>query len=321
MKGTGPGLQAADVTINLPLWVDHIHCFLFKGDDGWDILDTGIYTPRTMAKWKEAFLKLKINPLDVRKIVITHDHVDHFGAAGELQKLTRAPVQMDFSSNRMVFLKEWLQEVLEDSAFKCFGLPEELQEKVLAEKVGQFKSWAPSVPDFEDISGQERIMLGSECYQILRFAGHGSNQLCFYQPEQEVLFAGDVLVTPNHLSTGVREPLKDYFDSLELLQSMKIKMLVPSHGKPFSRVGIRIGLIAEYRRQQLGSLQKYLVKAGTVYEAYLFLLSSGGALSDLFFGLAEVYCFLEYLVQQGDVHRVTGKECLYYQNLRGGEEG
>lgn len=319
MRNIGQGLGVTDVTKDLPLWVDNIHCFLFRGKDGWDILDTGIYTREAMAKWEEVFRELRINPLDIRKIIITHDHVDHFGAAGELQKLTRAPVKMIFNENSLLLLEQWLKKVLDDFVFNCFGLPKELKIKVLTEKITQFKSWVPSVPDIEDLRDEDSIVLGCEHYQILRFSGHCTNQICFYHPEKEVLFAGDVLVTPNHLNVTTKEPLKEYFDSLEQLQKMKISYLIPSHGKPFTRVGIRIGLIGEYRRQQLAALKEYLAKESTVYQAYLFLLSSSGALSDLFFGLAEVYYFLEYLVREGHLQRVTRNDCFYYLNMKGGE--
>ena len=321
MKNIGQRLGVTKVTMDLPLWVDKINCFLFRGEDGWDILDTGIYTPGAMETWKEVFRKLRINPLDVRQIILTHDHVDHFGAAGELQKLTRAPVKMMFQENSLVFLKDWLKEILdEDNVFNYFGLPKELKEKAIREKITQFESWAPSTPDIEEIRDQETILLGREHYQILKFSGHCPNQLCFYHPELEVFFAGDVLVTPNHLNSTTQEPLTEYFNTLELLRKKKISYLIPSHGKPFTRVRIRIGLIAEYRKQQLAALKEYLAKESTVYQAYLFLGSSGRALSDLFFGLAEVYYFLEYLVRQGDLKRVTTKDCFYYQDLKGGEQ-
>jgi glyoxylase-like metal-dependent hydrolase (beta-lactamase superfamily II) len=78
-----------------------------------------------MERWEESFNRLGIRPSDIRKIVLTHPHVDHFGAAGELQKITRAPVQMPGNNTSTLFLKEWLKEVLADNIFNRFGLPED----------------------------------------------------------------------------------------------------------------------------------------------------------------------------------------------------
>lgn len=313
-------IGATRITIDLPLWVDNINCYLLKGKDGWDIIDTGIYTATAMKKWKETFRELGINPLDVRKIIITHDHVDHFGAAGELHKLTQAPVKMLRKENSLLNWRVWLKEILhEDSPFHYFGLSKELEGKVINEKIDQFKSWAPDSPDIEDISNQETILLGCEQYKILKLSGHCDDQLCFYNEDIEVLFAGDVLVTPNHINIASQEPLSSYFETLEFLKKMKISYLIPSHGKPFARVGIRIGLIAEYRKQQLIALKEHLSQTNTVYQAYLFFLTRG-ALTDLFFGLTEVYYFLEHLVKLGHLKRETRKDCLYYLYLKGGEK-
>lgn len=319
MKRIEQRLGVTKVTMDLPLWVNNIHCFLFRGKDGWDIVDTGIYTSLVMEKWKDIFYGLGISPLEIRRIFITHDHVDHFGAAGELQKLTQAPVKMICKDKSLVKCRDWIKEILqEDNVFHSFGLPKYLKENVIEEKINQFKSWAPSIPEIEDISDQDTLVLGCEQYKIIKLSGHCTEQICFYHKDTQVLFSGDVLVTPNHLNATTQEPLTNYFNSLELLQKMQINYLIPSHGKPFARVDTRIGLIAEYRKQQLAALKEYLVKENTVYNTYLFFLTSG-ALTDLFFGLAEVYYFLEYLVKLGDLKRLTKKGCLYYVTSKGGE--
>jgi len=313
-------IGASRVTIDLPLWIDTINCFLFEGEDGWDIVDTGIYSPETMEKWREVFVELNINPLDIRKIIITHDHVDHFGAAGELQKLAQAPVKMIHKNNTLLNWKDWLKEILhKDNVFNSFGLPEDLKRKVIGEKIDQFQSWAPSIPDIEDLRGEDTILLGREQYSILRFSGHSDEQVCFYNQDMEVLFAGDALVTPNHINMVSEDPVSSYFETLKVLQEMKISYLIPSHGKPFSRVGIRIGLIAEYRRQQLLELEEHLSQFNTVYQVYLFFLNKG-ALTDLFFGVTEVYYFLERLVKTGHLKREIREGCLYYMNMKGGEK-
>lgn len=313
-------IGTARVILDLPLWIDTINCFLFKGEDGWDIVDTGVYTPEAMEKWQAAFCELDINPLDIRKIVITHDHVDHFGAAGELQKLTRAPIKMIYKSNTMLNWREWLKLLLqEETVFSTFGLPGYLERKIIREKLEQFQNWAPSIPEIEDISGQDTILLGCEQYDILKLSGHCDEQVCFYNKDTKVLFAGDALVTPNHINMTAEDPVGSYFETLKLLRKMNISYLIPSHGKAFSRVGIRIGLIADYRKQQLLELQEHLSQSNTVYQVYLFFLNRG-AITDLFFGVTEVYYFLEHLVKAGYLRRELRKGCLYYMNTKGGEK-
>ena len=59
-------------------------------DRGVIIVDTGF--ENTREKYLEAFSEAGIKPEDVTLIVLTHGHSDHFSFAGELKKITNAPV-------------------------------------------------------------------------------------------------------------------------------------------------------------------------------------------------------------------------------------
>lgn len=59
-------------------------------DRGTIIVDTG--SEKTKKKYLESFSKAGIRPEDVTLIVVTHGHSDHFSFAGELKKITGAPV-------------------------------------------------------------------------------------------------------------------------------------------------------------------------------------------------------------------------------------
>ncbi|MBT2390285.1 MBL fold metallo-hydrolase [Streptomyces sp. ISL-1] len=54
------------------------------------VVDAG--TPGSGPLIRDAVARRGIDPTDVRLIVITHGHIDHFGSAAELHRLTGAPV-------------------------------------------------------------------------------------------------------------------------------------------------------------------------------------------------------------------------------------
>lgn len=54
------------------------------------IVDAG--TPGSSRKIYDRITQLGVNPADVSLIVITHGHIDHFGSAAELHRLTGAPI-------------------------------------------------------------------------------------------------------------------------------------------------------------------------------------------------------------------------------------
>ncbi len=53
------------------------------------IVDAG--TPGSGHKIHDRITALGVDPADVSLIVITHGHIDHFGSAAELHRLTGAP--------------------------------------------------------------------------------------------------------------------------------------------------------------------------------------------------------------------------------------
>lgn len=66
------------------------NAFLLRGDRGSVLVDTG--NPGSAERILRRLAKQGVSPADVRLILITHGHVDHFGSAARLRELTGAPV-------------------------------------------------------------------------------------------------------------------------------------------------------------------------------------------------------------------------------------
>ena len=82
------------VTLPLPTRPGHVHAYALPGSDGWTIVDTGLGLPDAKERWARELEEL---PGPVRRIVVTHFHPDHVGAAADLVELTDAPVAQGLS--------------------------------------------------------------------------------------------------------------------------------------------------------------------------------------------------------------------------------
>ena len=83
------------VRIQMPIemgGLGHVNCYALEDDRGWALVDPGL--PGRKA-WKELVVRLGragFGPRHVHTVVVTHSHVDHFGAAGHLREESGAAV-------------------------------------------------------------------------------------------------------------------------------------------------------------------------------------------------------------------------------------
>lgn len=66
------------------------NAFLIRGEAGCVLVDTG--NPGKAERILERLAKRDVAPDDIRLILLTHGHTDHFGSAAALRERTGAPV-------------------------------------------------------------------------------------------------------------------------------------------------------------------------------------------------------------------------------------
>src|SRR5208282_1426667 len=62
----------------------HVNGYLIPSDDGYVLIDCGWDTPDVMEALLEALASLGIALADLKLLVVTHFHHDHYGLAGRL---------------------------------------------------------------------------------------------------------------------------------------------------------------------------------------------------------------------------------------------
>ena len=64
--------------------------YLIRGDDGWTLVDCGWDIPDVLEALRSQITDVGARLEDIRTLVITHYHTDHYGMAGTLVGLTQA---------------------------------------------------------------------------------------------------------------------------------------------------------------------------------------------------------------------------------------
>jgi glyoxylase-like metal-dependent hydrolase (beta-lactamase superfamily II) len=76
------------------------------------------------------------------------------------------------------------------------------------------------------------IDLGNWFLKIFHTPGHTSGSLCIYEPRKKILISGDTVFARGTISDiSSSGSYGEYINSLARLNTMKINLLLPGHGK------------------------------------------------------------------------------------------
>ena len=138
------------VTMPLPMRPGHVHCYLLPVDGGFMVVDTGLGLPDATERWAAELAQLD-GP--VVRLLITHFHPDHLGAAADVRDLTGARVyqgRVDATQARRAWESDDWSQVLADW-FHRNGVPEAATQELI-EQGSLYQPFIRTVADPELIA-------------------------------------------------------------------------------------------------------------------------------------------------------------------------
>ena len=200
-----------------------IASFLLTGEGSTAIIETG---PTTCIENLMRGLEDRgVGPEEVEKVFLTHVHLDHAGASGNLTELLP---NATFYVHEIGYPHLVDPSTLVKSATRIYG------EESMEEMWGEVRA----VPEdrLEKLEGGEEIEAAGGVLVAHYTPGHAYHHLAFYEPESGALFAGDV--------AGVRLPGQSYVkpptpppeinieawkQSIEAIRKLTPETLYPTH--------------------------------------------------------------------------------------------
>ena len=213
-------------------WLSANNIFHF-GDEDVSLVDTGYcaHEGLTIDLVRNALNKHALPHLN--KIVNTHLHSDHCGGNAALAKTFGSEIWIPAAEEKAV--TDWNEDLL---SYQNLG-----------QECPRFSHRELLVP------GQE-ILLGRYVWQILAAPGHDPHSVMFYQAEHRILISADALWEEGF---GVIFPelwgepgFEEVAQTLDLIESLSVSLVIPGHGKPFTNVAGSIA-IARSRLDYLAS--------------------------------------------------------------------
>jgi glyoxylase-like metal-dependent hydrolase (beta-lactamase superfamily II) len=302
-----PGLLR--ITQPLPWALDHVHCYALVDEDGaWTIIDTGLGSPGTLRRW-QTVLAAHGDPA-VRRLVVTHYHPDHLGAAAAMTALTAPGDVIQGSLDAELSEISWGN--MDAGAFREFllshGMPDDLAEASTAAELRL--PVQPASPTVLVGEGDE-IEVGGTTFVVLLLPGHADGHIALLDRAGGRLFGGDVMlmkITPNigrWPDTAV-DPLGRYFGTLDRLAELSPAIVFPGHHEPIIDVGGRIAEMRAHHAERLDVAERALHEgARSAFEVAQRIWPPGNlGLHEQRFALVEALAHVEHLESHGRARQV-----------------
>ncbi|MCL1846590.1 MAG: MBL fold metallo-hydrolase [Coriobacteriia bacterium] len=261
----------------------HTNCYVLKTEAGVVLIDFGWNAEESFLTLTANLNKADVSLRDIRYLVATHTHLDHYGLINRLRLLTDASLVV----HRLDYQLSAEQQALAGSTLEEPGKEGGLhREKEWLRACGMSGNGLTSLAEmlkspihvngdvFPDlcVGGGEVISLGSINLEILWTPGHTKGHICLFDKERRILFSGDHVLEEATPNIGLEmdidsNPLADYLSSLKHLEELDIHLVLPGHGKPFGSLNKRIEEICLHHTNRLKEIHGLCVKeAKSVFE-------------------------------------------------------
>jgi glyoxylase-like metal-dependent hydrolase (beta-lactamase superfamily II) len=327
MSEVFPGIHWIQLPITMEQSdLEYINVYLIEGSQGYLLVDSGWNTDESFTTLHNYLVKNGIGFQDIKQILVTHVHPDHYGMAGRIKKLSGATIAMhhiekDFIEPRYVKMEPLLHQT--DRLLVANGVPEKEMVGLRDATLGLVNFIVPTLPD-KTLHDGETITTGTFTFRVIWTPGHSSRHICLYEPDKKVLLSGDHIlpkITPNiglH-PQSIENPLGRYIKSLQEIRKLDIELTLPGHDKPFKNLKPRIDEILRHhdlRNQEiLGTIEN---KAKTAYKiAQEISWGDGNRWHDLppfhkRMAVFETLAHLEMMAADSRVNKLPGKGIIYY---------
>jgi glyoxylase-like metal-dependent hydrolase (beta-lactamase superfamily II) len=279
--------------------------------------DSGLGSPEAEAALEEGFRRAGRRLEDVTRILLSHGHVDHYGAARFVQERQggRVPVRCHPADASKIAESGWRWR---DRAPRYavhlarLGTPPEAIEAMGREGERGFRL-ARRIPEVLPLEEGDEIRTRHLSLRAVHMPGHTPGLVCLHEPEKRLLFSADHLlerISPNPLielgpdgEEGFFRPLVAYLASLERTRALELDLVLPGHGPPFSgHRRVIDDLVAFYARRMRRIRELLDERPRTAWEISraLFPASRPG---DAFLTISETIANLEVMEARGEVRR------------------
>jgi glyoxylase-like metal-dependent hydrolase (beta-lactamase superfamily II) len=304
------------LAIPTPFQVGRVNAYLIE-DSPLTLVDSGPNSGKALDELEQALAAHGRSIEEIELLVITHQHIDHFGLASILAR--RSGAEVAALAPLAPYLRDFraaaeLDDRFAEQTMLLHGIPAEVVTALRAVSAS-FRAWGSAVEVTRPLRDGEQLQLRDRTLRVLHRPGHSPSDTVLHDESRSTMLAADHLI--KHISsnpliarpldagpdfTGPRpQALLDYLASLKRTREMELSLVLPGHGEP---IDDHVALIEMRLRMHERRAEKiHGLIAATPRTAHEIALQLWGniAVTQAYLTLSEVLGHVDLLLAQGRV--------------------
>jgi glyoxylase-like metal-dependent hydrolase (beta-lactamase superfamily II) len=295
------------ISVPTPFYVGPVNVYLIE-EDPLTLVDAGPRDDAAIEALRAGLGRLGYRFSDIKRIIITHAHADHYG-------LARVIVE---ESGAAAYIHEWDAAAVSDatdySAYRRIlaqsGVPPGIIDRMEA-GYEKFKGYAFPLDKIEVLRDEQEVLFEKESLSVVHTPGHTPGSICLVRKSNRTVFASDTVlknITPNPVLSpdpvdeGRRfQSLGEYLVSLARIRGLGPTVLKGGHGDDVDDFDEHFNRLYRFTMERQTKLISMLPRGGaTAWEASIALFPDAKSYHR-FLALSETVAHLDYAASEGRI--------------------
>ena len=320
MKGNNQKIHSIELPVPFPVKTMNVYVV---DEEPITLIDTGVKTDISLQVLKDSLRSLGYGIEDIRRILITHGHLDHYGQAKRISALSGAEVSIHVEDHRMIqSLAQFRGQVA--SVLVQNGAPKDSVDTII-NYMESAQQWAEPLDDVHFINEGDEICFQNMVLRPIHCPGHSPGLICFYLEGEGILFSGDHLlkeISPNPIIKPLQKggdprntSLTQYLNSIRKIGTLEVSLVLPGHGEPIQEFKSLLENILRHHEQRLAQVLSVLSQGEkTAYDISRSFFPNTKSF-EVFLGVSEILGHLSILLEEGKII-FRSRDGIYYYSMR-----
>lgn len=292
------------ISVPTPFYVGPVNVYLVE-EEPLTLIDAGPRDDNSLEALRSGLARLGHKLSDIKRIIISHAHADHYGLAQLIVE----------ESGAIPYIHEWdapaVGAVTDYAAYRTLltaaGVPREAIDRMEA-GYEKFKGFAYPLDRVELLKDNDEILFEHESLTVVHTPGHTPGSICLLRTSNRLVFASDTVlktITPNPvLSPDPINPnrrfqsLGEYLVSLARIRALAPTVLKGGHGDDVTDYNEHFHRMYRFTNARQTKLMALLPKHGaTAWDTSKLLFPDAGGYHR-FLALSETVAHLDYAVAE-----------------------